>query len=95
MQESPRSDLRHDLAPFFRRLGPNWVQCLSSKHFSARGSQEALFSVRQVAQLLGMSTATVYRLCERGDLQHFRISNAIRVSADDLSAFVAEQRERR
>jgi len=24
------SDLRHALAPFFPRLGPNWVQCLSS-----------------------------------------------------------------
>src|SRR6267142_6484816 len=29
---SPNSDVRHDLAPFFTRLGPNWVQCLSSKH---------------------------------------------------------------
>ena len=25
-------------------------------------------------------TATVYRICERGDLQHFRISCAIRIS---------------
>src|SRR5207245_5875581 len=27
----PRYELRPDLAPFFPRLGPNWVQCLSSK----------------------------------------------------------------
>jgi excisionase family DNA binding protein len=61
----------------------------------AQGLKRALLSVRQVAELLGVSTATVYRLCERGDLQHFRISNAIRVSVNDLSAFLAEQRQRR
>jgi excisionase family DNA binding protein len=91
MREPVKSDVRHDLAPFFRRLGPNWVQCWSSKHFSAQGSKKALLSVRQVAQLLGVSTATVYRLCERGDLKYFRISNAIRISADDLSAFLGAQ----
>jgi len=89
------SDLRHDLAPFFPRLGPNWVQSWSSKHFSARGSQDALLSVRQVAELLGVSTATVYRLCERGDLQHFRLSNAIRISTNDLATFFESQRARR
>ena len=88
------SDLRHDLAPLSRQLGPNWVQSLSSKHFYAWGSRKALLSVRQVAQLLGVSTATVYRLCTRGGLQHFRISNAIRVSGDDLAAFLEEQRVR-
>jgi len=48
-----------------------------------------------VAQLLGVSTATVYRLCERGDLQHFRISYAIRISADGLAAFLEAQCTRR
>ena len=94
MPEPSNSDLRHDLAPFFTQLGPNWVQCWSSKHFSARGSKKALLCVRQVAQLLGLSTASVYRLCDRGDLQHFRISNAIRLSVDDLAAFLEAQRAR-
>ena len=44
------------------------------------------------AQLVGVSTATIYRLCTRGDLQHFRISNAIRVCADDLAAFLKAER---
>jgi len=48
-----------------------------------------------VAQLVGVSTATIYRLCTRGDLQHFRISNAIRVCADDLAAFLKARRARR
>ena len=33
-------------------------------------------------------------LCDRGDLQHFRISNAIRISADELAAFIEAQRTR-
>jgi len=86
--KSDRSDLRHDLAPFFPRLGPNWVQCLSSKHFSAECSREALVSVRQVAELLGVSTATIYRLCEHGELTHLRVSHAIRIRIFDLAQFV-------
>jgi len=83
-----------DLAPFFPRLGPNWVQCLSSKPFSARGSRKALLSVRQVAELLRVSTATVYGVCEHGDLRYFLISNAIRISGYDLAAFLEAQRAR-
>jgi excisionase family DNA binding protein len=88
------SDLWSDLAPLFRRLGPNWVQRWSSKQVSARGSRKTFLSVRQVAQLLGVSTATIYRLCTRGDLEHFRISNAIRVSVDHLATFLEAQRAR-
>jgi len=33
-------------------------------------------------------TATVYRMCERGDLGHVRVANAIRVSAASLDAFI-------
>jgi len=92
--KSDRSDLRHDLAPFFPRLGPNWVQCSSSKHLGAPVARSALLSVRKVAQLLGVSTAIVYRLCASGDLAHSRVSHAIRVRLVDLAAYVELQRER-
>jgi len=36
----------------------------------------ALLSVREVARQLGVSTATVYRLCEQRELHHIRVSNA-------------------
>ena len=88
------SDLRHDLAPLSRQLGPNWVQHLSSKQFSARGSRQALLSIRQVAQFLHVSTATVYRLCEVGELAHLRVSHAIRVGLQDLAAYLARQQVR-
>ena len=89
------SDLRPALAPFFPQLGPNWVQCLSSKHCPARGSRGALLSVRQVAQFLGVSTAIVYRICERRDLVHVRIGNTIRIALTDLVGFVDRQKQRR
>ena len=47
-----------------------------------------LLSVRDVAKRLGVSTATVYKLCERGTLRHVRVLNAIRVRSADLTSFV-------
>lgn len=44
-----------------------------------------LLTVRQVAERLGVSTATVYRLCERGELPYVRVSNVIRVAPRDLT----------
>src|SRR5437660_249854 len=51
-----------------------------------------LLTAREVAERLGVSTATVYALCEHGELVHVRISNAIRVAPADLEAFIASGR---
>jgi len=48
-----------------------------------------LLTVREVAARLAVSTATVYSLCERGQLRHVRVSNAIRVEPAELDAFIA------
>jgi len=53
-----------------------------------------LLSVREVAARLGVSTATVYTLCESGELRHVRISNAIRIAPADLVDFIARGRRR-
>ena len=47
-----------------------------------------LLTVREVAQRLRVRPVTVYRLCERGELVHFRVSNAIRLRVEDLEAFI-------
>ena len=47
---------------------------------------EPLLSVRQVARRLGVSTATVYKLCSRGELAHVRVLNALRIPARALAA---------
>ena len=48
----------------------------------------SLLTVKQVAAKLGVSAATVYGLCERRELHHVRVANAIRVSPDALEAFL-------
>jgi excisionase family DNA binding protein len=47
-----------------------------------------LLTVREVAEVLQVSTATVYRLCLQGELRHVRVSNAIRVLPDQVEAFL-------
>jgi len=56
------------------------------------GGRDWLLNMRQVAERLGVCKATVYALCERGELPHVRVSNAIRVTPDDLAAYLARQR---
>jgi excisionase family DNA binding protein len=59
---------------------------------------DALLTVKQVAAKLGVSAATVYGLCERRELRHVRVANAIRISPEALDAFlraVAAARPRR
>jgi excisionase family DNA binding protein len=48
-----------------------------------------LLRIADVAERLGGCAATVYRLCERGELPHVRIVNSIRVRRADLDALVA------
>ena len=51
-----------------------------------------LLTVRDVARTLRVSTATVYRLCDDGELPHLRVANAIRVCLEDLEEYVRAQR---
>jgi excisionase family DNA binding protein len=46
-----------------------------------------LLSVRDVASRLGVSTATVYKLCASGELAHVRVSNAIRIAQDAVERY--------
>jgi excisionase family DNA binding protein len=52
------------------------------------GGRDRLLRVAEVAEHLGVCAATVYRLCERGELCHVRIVNSIRVRPRDLAVFV-------
>jgi excisionase family DNA binding protein len=54
--------------------------------------RETLLTVRDAARRLGVSTATVYALCDAGTLAHVRVANAIRVAPGDLAAFVRAHR---
>jgi excisionase family DNA binding protein len=55
------------------------------------GGRDRLLRVTEVAEHLGVCAATVYRLCEDGELPHVRVINSIRVRPADLEAFVRAQ----
>jgi len=52
---------------------------------------ERLLTVRQVAQLLGVCTATVYKWAAQDVLPHVRIVNVVRVRPQDLTTFLADR----
>ena len=54
-----------------------------------------LLTVRQVAKVLGVCPATVYRLCRRGELAHYRVRNAIRVDLTEVKAMLQRSRRSR
>ena len=45
-------------------------------------------TVREVAEKLRVCTATVYDICDSGQLAHVRVTNAIRVSAEALRRYL-------
>jgi excisionase family DNA binding protein len=51
-----------------------------------------LLSVREAARLLGVCSATVYKLCATGELPHARVLNAVRILPADLVTFVLARR---
>jgi excisionase family DNA binding protein len=56
--------------------------------------RKQLLDVREVAERLRVSTATVYKLCDRGELPHTRVVNVIRVALEDLAVFMAQRGSR-
>jgi excisionase family DNA binding protein len=55
---------------------------------------QGFLSVRDVAAQLGMSAATVYKLCAARELPYMRILGAIRIAPADLAAFYSSKLKR-
>ncbi len=53
------------------------------------GGRDRLLKVAEVGEHLGVSSATVYGLCERGELPYVWVVNTIRIRPRDLEDFVA------
>ena len=58
------------------------------------GGRDRLLRAAEVAEQLGVSTATFYKICQSGELPHVRIIDTIRVRPGDLEAFLARNRSR-
>jgi excisionase family DNA binding protein len=48
-----------------------------------------VLTARQVAELLGLNRATIYKLAAARQLPHLRIGGAVRFRREDVEAFVA------
>jgi len=90
-ESQPASSLPGSPRSFSAHTRPNAVPARATLQ-AVEGGRGHLLTVRAVAGRLGVSTATVYKLVAGGDLPHIRVSNAIRVTPDDLAAFIARRR---
>jgi excisionase family DNA binding protein len=54
---------------------------------------QGLITVREVAKRLGVSTATVYKLCTTRQLPCVRVLGAIRIAPADVAAYTARVRD--
>ncbi len=71
-------------------FGPPVVQAKTAMVASnRRRTGREFLTVREVALALRVCTATVYRMCERGQLGHVRVSNAVRIRPDWLEEFLS------
>lgn len=66
--------------------------CESPGVLVTNGSSSGLFSVRQVADQLGVHPETVRRLIHDGRLEAVRIGRVLRIDASALDGFLARQR---
>jgi excisionase family DNA binding protein len=51
-----------------------------------------LLTVQDVAEILRVSTATVYALVARRELMHVRVGNAIRVTIGEVERYLGRDR---
>ena len=64
-----------------------------SKPLSDRELGDHLWTVREVAQFLGLHEKTVYEWAARGDLPCFRVGNRLRFAASDVSRWLQARKE--
>jgi excisionase family DNA binding protein len=64
----------------------------------ARGTSSAapphFYSIKEVADFLGVSTRTIQRWMDSGELRAHRLGGIVRISHDDLQDFIARHERR-
>jgi excisionase family DNA binding protein len=93
----------HLFQKFVPPLSPRSARTRGQNRLNGGGvgpGEDGFLSVAEVARALGVSTASVYKLCRRGQLAHVRILNTVRVPARDLASLLGRsattgRRERR
>ena len=55
------------------------------------GGRARFMTVAEVAQIMRVSTMTVYRLIKAGDLPSLRVGKSYRIREDDLDRYLASR----
>lgn len=55
---------------------------------------EQLINTQETAELLGLSYGHVRRMIASGELPHYKIGHAVRISKDELQAWLEKKRVR-
>lgn len=82
------------LAAALRQYAQAQAQLIEELALAVEGIGEPLevLEVADVAGLLGVSKATVYRLCSRGELAHVQVGGRVQVLRQDAEAYLLAQR---
>lgn len=59
-----------------------------------QGDQRVLFRPQEVAEMLGISKATVYHLAASGQLPSVRVGKALRISREAIDRWIQDQERR-
>ncbi len=90
VRELIRETIRESFAPDGERARET-----SPIHLEGRGVEEELYTVQEVAELLKVHEATVWRWCRNGDLRAFRAGQQWRIAASDLERVMDARTEMR
>lgn len=58
-------------------------------------ANDDILDTKEVAKLLKVSTRTITKLAERGELSGFKVGDLWRFQRSDVEAFIASQKRRR
>jgi excisionase family DNA binding protein len=58
---------------------------------TSQGARTRFLTVAEVAQLMRVSTMTVYRLIKAGELASVRVGKSYRIGEDDVDAYLAKR----
>lgn len=58
---------------------------------TSHGARTRFLTVAEVAELMRVSTMTVYRLIKAGDLRSVRVGKSYRIAEEDVDAYLASR----
>lgn len=61
------------------------------RQVASSSSRARFLTVAEVAELMRVSTMTVYRLIKAGDLASVRVGRSYRIREDDVDAYIARR----